>query len=274
MRLQHDELHTLTGSYALDALPPDELDEFERHLTHCGSCAAEVRGLRETAARLAQAVAEQPPAQMRAQVLAAAQRTRQLPPVTSERHAQPAARSIRSARSARAARSARSPRPARVWIPRISVGVAAVSLALAVVFGVARSNTQQQLSTIKGQLSSAQLHNQQIDSVLAAGDLRLVSNKTSLGGSVSAIVSPTLARLVVVSSGLPALPAGKVYELWLLGPSVAQPSGLLTAAEHGRTVPVVASGYVKGYSLGITVEPAGGTLKPTTTPIVTMPLST
>ena len=33
MRLQHDDLHTLTGSYAVDALPPDELDEFERHLT-------------------------------------------------------------------------------------------------------------------------------------------------------------------------------------------------------------------------------------------------
>jgi anti-sigma-K factor RskA len=271
VRLQHDELHTLTGSYALDALPPDELDEFERHLTHCGSCAAEVRGLRETAARLAQAVAEQPPAQMKAQVLAAAERTRQLPPVTSERHARTTARSIRSARSARAARSAR---PARVWIPRISVGVAAASVALAVVFGVARSNSQQQLSAIKSQLSAAQVHNQQVDSVLAAGDLRVVSNKTSLGGSVSAIVSPKLARLVVVSSGLPALPAGKVYELWLLGPSVAQPSGLLTTAEHGRTVPVVASGYAKGYSLGITVEPAGGTLKPTTNPIVNMPLST
>ena len=263
MRLQHDDLHTLTGSYAVDALPPDELDEFERHLTHCGSCAAEVRGLRETAARLALAVAEPAPAQMRAQVLAAAERTRQLPPITSQRPSRAAPRSIRSARSAR-----------RVWIPRISVAVAAASVALAVVFGVSQSNTQSRLSTLENQLSAARVHNQQVDSVLAQGDLRLVSNKTSLGGSVSAIVSPSVGRLVVVTSGLPALSAGKVYELWLLGPSVAQPSGLLTTAEHGRTVPVVASGYVKGYKLGITVEPAGGTLKPTTTPIVAMPLST
>ncbi len=266
MRLQHDDLHTLTGSYAVDALPPDELDEFERHLTHCGSCASEVRGLRETAARLALAVAEQPPAQMRAQVLAAAERTRQLPPITSDRPSRGAPRSIRSARSARAAR--------RVWIPRISVVAAAASVALAVVFGVSQSNTSSRLSTLENQLSAARVHNQQVDSVLAQGDLRLVSNKTSVGGSVSAIVSPSAARLVVVTSGLPALPAGKVYELWLLGPSVAQPSGLLTAAQHGRTVPVVATGYVKGYKLGVTVEPAGGTLKPTTTPIVAMPLST
>jgi anti-sigma-K factor RskA len=266
VRLQHDDLHTLTGSYAVDALPPDELDEFERHLTHCGSCASEVRGLRETAARLALAVAEQPPAQMRAQVLAAAERTRQLPPITSDRPSRGAPRSIRSARSARAAR--------RVWIPRISVVAAAASVALAVVFGISQSNTQSRLSSLENQLSAARVHNQQVDSVLAQDDLRLVSNKTSVGGSVSAIVSPSVARLVVVTSGLPALPAGKVYELWLLGPSVAQPSGLLTTAEHGRTVPVVATGYVKGYKLGITVEPAGGTLKPTTTPIVAMPLST
>jgi anti-sigma-K factor RskA len=266
VRLQHDDLHTLTGSYAVDALPPDELDEFERHLTHCGSCASEVRGLRETAARLALAVAEQPPAQLRAQVLAAAERTRQLPPITSERPSRGAPRSIRSARSARAAR--------RVWIPRISVVAAAASVALAVVFGVSQSNTSSRLSNLENQLSAARVHNQQVDSVLAQGDLRLVSTKTSVGGSVSAIVSPSAARLVVVTSGLPALPAGKVYELWLLGPSVAQPSGLLTAAQHGRTVPVVATGYVKGYKLGVTVEPAGGTLKPTTTPIVAMPLST
>jgi anti-sigma-K factor RskA len=266
VRLQHDDLHTLTGSYAVDALPPDELDEFERHLTHCGSCASEVRGLRETAARLALAVAEQPPAQMRAQVLAAADRTRQLPPITSDRPSRGAPRSIRSARAARAAR--------RVWIPRISVVAAAASVALAVVFGVSQSNTSSRLSTLENQLSAARVHNQQVDSVLAQGDLRLVSNKTSVGGSVSAIVSPSVARLVVVTSGLPALPADKVYELWLLGPSVAQPSGLLTTAEHGRTVPVVATGYVKGYKLGITVEPAGGTLKPTTNPIVAMPLST
>ncbi len=267
MRLQHDDLHTLTGCYAVDALPADELDEFERHLTHCGSCAAEVRGLRETAARLALVAAERPPAPMRERVLAAAERTRQLPPVTENRPARGAARPIRSARSARRAR--------QVWVPRISVAVAAAAVVVAGVFGVQQHNTQQRLSAIENQLTMARAHNQQLDTVLAANDLRLVSNKTSVGGTVSAIVSPGQAKLVVVTKGLPALPAGKVYELWLLGgTSVAKPSGVLTESAPGRTVPVVASGYVKGYSLGVTVEPAGGTLKPTTKPILAMPLST
>ncbi|MGH3282625.1 MAG: zf-HC2 domain-containing protein, partial [Trebonia sp.] len=65
------ELHLLTGAYAADALPPAEAAAFERHLRRCHACADEVRGLRETAARLALATAIAPPPAMRAQVLAA-----------------------------------------------------------------------------------------------------------------------------------------------------------------------------------------------------------
>jgi anti-sigma factor RsiW len=56
VKLARDEMHVLTGGYALDALAPQEMDAFERHLQHCGPCAAEVRGLRETAARFEDAV--------------------------------------------------------------------------------------------------------------------------------------------------------------------------------------------------------------------------
>ena len=55
VKILADDWHVLTGSYALDALPDPEQEEFERHLQHCPSCEAEVRGLRETAARLAMA---------------------------------------------------------------------------------------------------------------------------------------------------------------------------------------------------------------------------
>ena len=57
VKILADDLHVLTGSYALDALPDPERAEFERHLQHCPSCDAEVRGLRETAARIAMAQA-------------------------------------------------------------------------------------------------------------------------------------------------------------------------------------------------------------------------
>ena len=69
MSVQRHELHLLTGSYALDALTDDEQAYFEKHLARCPSCAEEVRGLREAAARLAMATAVTPPPEMRPRVL-------------------------------------------------------------------------------------------------------------------------------------------------------------------------------------------------------------
>ena len=80
MSLQRHDLHQLTGAYAADALTGAELAQFEKHLGQCPSCTEEVRGLRETAARLGIAISIVPPPAMRRQVLEAANRTRQLAP--------------------------------------------------------------------------------------------------------------------------------------------------------------------------------------------------
>ena len=85
MGVMRDDLHVLTGSYVLDAISEAEREEFERHLQNCPTCDAEVRGLRETAARLALACAVTPPARMEQQVLAATYRTSQLPPLPADR---------------------------------------------------------------------------------------------------------------------------------------------------------------------------------------------
>ena len=85
VKIARDDLHVLTGSYVLDAVDDAEREEFERHLPHCPACEAEVRGLRETAARLAMARAVTPPARMEQRVLAAAHQTRQLPPLPAPR---------------------------------------------------------------------------------------------------------------------------------------------------------------------------------------------
>jgi len=81
MKLLRHDLHSLTGAYALDAIEGGaERDRFNRHLSRCPSCAAEVRGFREVATTMAFAAAAEPPPELRAQVLVAAARTRQLPP--------------------------------------------------------------------------------------------------------------------------------------------------------------------------------------------------
>ena len=80
-------------------------------------------------------------------------------------------------------------------------------------------------------------------------------------------------KMIFTSAGLPALPGTKVYQLWLLGQPRTRSAGLLPAARAGRTGPVLASGLVRGDQVGVTVEPAGGTAQPTTTPIVVMPVA-
>jgi hypothetical protein len=51
-----------------------------------------------------------------------------------------------------------------------------------------------------------------------------------------------------------------------------RPAGLLPAPRGGKTQPLLATELMAGDELGLTVEPAGGTAKPTTTPILVIPV--
>jgi len=242
-----DELHVLTGGYAVHALEHRERQAFERHLQGCDSCEAEVRAFRETAARLAMARSLQPPAGMEQRVLAATYRTRQLPPLAARE------------------RGARwRPGAGRRWarMPRLAVAVAAASVAAALALGGMQVVTQQRLD-------SARASGAEIARVLGASDARIETMATTEGGTVTVIVSDRQRDAVVSTSGMTALTDGRVYQLWVIGASGARSAGLLPAA--GPTGPVLASGVLPGDRIGITVEPSGGTSRPTTTPIVMIP---
>jgi hypothetical protein len=246
--VSRDELHLLTGAYAVDALPLAEADAFKRHLRRCAACLAEVRGLRETAARLAVATAIVSPPAMRARVLGAIASTRQeVPP---GRHAAEA--------------GARRTRPVpRLVRNRPAVSAALVTLAAAIIaLGVFSGISQQQLQR-------ANARNQAIAAVLAAPDAHLMTAGTSMGGQLTAVVALREHRVVITGHGMPALTGARVYQLWLMAPGRATSAGLLAA---GSARPVLASGLQPGDRIGLTVEPAGGTRQPTTTPIVVMPV--
>jgi anti-sigma-K factor RskA len=246
MVASHD-LHLLTGSYALDALPADEQADFEKHLARCPSCAEEVRGLRETAARLAMATAISPPPQMRERVLAAVPRTRQLPPPGRY----PRTRSGR-----------------RLPLSRAGLTAGVLALAAAVAFLLVTT-----VSTTK-QLHQVQASNRSVAAVLAAPDARVESVPAAGGGTVTAVVSVRQQEAVVTSVKLPALSGGRVYQLWVMDSSGgARSVGLLALNAAGTAAPALADGVLPSDKLGVTVEPAGGTAQPTTTPVVTMPVT-
>jgi anti-sigma-K factor RskA len=255
MALFTHDLHVLTGVYALDALDGRELDRYERHLRRCQSCLSEMRGLREVATSLAVAASAEPPAELRERVLLLASQTRQLPPELT-----------RHARRRWSLRGWLSRIPWLIWMPRLATVTAVVAVIAAVVLGITLSDTEQQLNTQRTQSAA-------IAAVLAAPDARTVTGPVKTGGTTTVVLSAIRHELVVSSSGLAALPADKVYELWLISPAaVAHRAGLLPAAASGRTAPVLASGLVAGDELGMTVEPAGGTSQPTTAVILALKL--
>jgi len=245
--LRHD-LHSLAGPYALDALEAgSERDRFIRHLSRCQSCAAEVKGFREVATAMAFAAAAEPPAELRDRVLTAAARTRQLPPEVRT-HARP--------------RRARGSVP---WVPWLSGVVATASIVVAVLFGFAQAHTRDELNQLKAE-------NQAISLLLSAPQAKLLTHTVTNGGVATVVLAADRHELAVVTTGLPALPSGQVYQLWLIGKPKTVSAGLLPPAKNGQTPAVLATGVVKGDTLGLTVEPAGGSAQPTTTPILALPL--
>jgi hypothetical protein len=269
MRLLRPDQHTLTGAYALDALEDgSELTRFNRHLSRCQSCASEVRGFREVATAMAFAATTEPPPEMRDRVMAAVARTRQLPPEVRT-HARP-----------------RRTRGTAPWIPWLSGAIATAGIVIAAVFGFANAHTQHELNQARAQnqalaaaqarveaeLNQARAHDQALAEILGAPHVTLLSRATSEGGVAVVVLDAATRQLVVATSGLPALPPGQVYQLWLIGPVRIVSAGLLPTAQNGVTSPVVATGIVKGDKLGLTVEPAPGTKQPTTTPILALPL--
>jgi hypothetical protein len=66
-----NDIHDLVAPYALDALDPDELLQFEAHLDTCEQCRDELIELREGAADIAESVAVAPPPSVKGAVMKA-----------------------------------------------------------------------------------------------------------------------------------------------------------------------------------------------------------
>jgi hypothetical protein len=150
-------------------------------------------------------------------------------------------------------------------VPWLAAAVAAVAVAAAVALGVVQSVTQHRLDQAQAQIKAAA-------AVLAAPDARLTVQATTAGGTASVVSSQSRHAMVISTAGLPALGGGRVYEVWFLAPGRIRPAGLLPQAAGGRTAPLLAAGLTAGDRIGLSVEPAGGTKQPTTTPILVMTL--
>jgi len=247
------DIHTLTGAYALDALDEFERRQFEAHLAQCPDCAREVDELRATAARLALVVAEQPPDSLRGRVLAQVATTRQEPPAGKPVTAAPPAR----------AGDRRSG-----WAPRLTAAAAAIATAAAVVLGVVTVRTAAQRDFAQAQLAQLQAEYQPLAQLAAAPDARGGTGTGVHGGTVFVLASHELNKAVMVASDLPTPPDGHIYQAWLIGQGQPRSVGLMTPGVSATEPPVEFGGLAGAAKVGLTIEPAGGSPQPTTTPVV------
>ncbi|MEV5439139.1 anti-sigma factor [Streptomyces sp. NPDC052682] len=254
--LRREDPHSLAAPYALDALEAAERVRFERHLRGCDRCAAEVRELTEDAVRLAWSTAAPPPAALRDRVLAAVRTTPQDP---APGHTPRLPPHVWGAQPPRARARAARRRP--LFAPFATV-TAAAALVVAALFAVQAHRTEDQLTAERDRA-------REIAHVLAAPDARASSGRDAGGGTIAVIASVSEGRAVVTLGGHGTLPHGRVHQLWLMRPG-AQPRSL--GLFDGDT-PLLASGLEKSAtSLAVTVEPDGGSPRPTSQPIVQLAL--
>ena len=245
------DVHTLTGAYAVDALDEFDRRRFEAHLADCPDCTQEVAELRATAARLGDAVAEPPPYHLRHRVLDQIATTRQEAP------------------GGRPRRAAGTGVPAP-WALRLITAAAVVALAAAAGLGSWAWHNENQLNTVQSQLAQSQARYGAVAAILSAPDARVNTGNGTAGGMAVVLASHELNRAVLLVSDLPQAPAGHTYQAWLIGSAGVHSAGLLNAS----AAPLAFSGLTGATKVGVTVEPAGGSPQPTTTPVMLMDLPT
>jgi hypothetical protein len=80
--------------------------------------------------------------------------------------------------------------------------------------------------------------------------------------------------VLLIASNLPALPAGRTYEMWVIptATSVPRPAGLFQANAQGSAINLLPGPFDSLYAVAVSVEPEAGSPAPTTTPIVIAPV--
>ena len=254
----HERFGELAGAYALGALSLDERRAFESHLATCAECLQELRDATLVAEGLGRAVAPQEPsAGLRARVLAAAvaapraELPRTTPPVVAP------------------------PRPIAQWL---AMAASFVALALGVYAWTLHARLKEadaalrdargQLVMLRGQV--ADLDRVSRDTTLATDVLDapdvvrvdLAGQNAAQQASGRAFWSPSRG-LVFTANRLPPLPAGQVYQLWVVTGSGPVSAGLTRPDSAGRARSVTqptTSLPVK--AIAVTVSPEGGLSAP------------
>jgi len=247
---EHHRFSEDCAAYVLGALEQQEADALVAHMAGCTACRDEVARLRAVSEVLGFGVpARVPPPELRARVLGVVRAEAEL---------------------FAAASASRGEAPARWW-SRLAALMARVAIARPVAVGGVLGGAALALGIVLGAI------------VIAPGgsstSTRVISASVAAParwGSTSAPVAQLResgAQGELVLSHLPAAPAGRIYEVWLVRGGAPQPTAVLFDATAAGTASVGVPDLRGATAVLVTAERRGGARVPTMAPLLDAPLS-
>jgi anti-sigma-K factor RskA len=256
--LSCEEVAELAGLYVLDALEPAERVAFEAHLATCSEAHEEIASLGGVVPALASmADPIDAPADLKSKVMAAYERENAQGPV------RPAA--VDAPRPAIA--TAVPPPPWRLpaWASWGAAIAAVLVIGVVGVWALGVQSRAERVSQRAQQLASAVALLSAPDSSVAF--VRGAGSAVDDEGIRGFAAFPPAGAGYVVMVGLPEASAGKTYQAWYVVDGQPASAGLMTVDEDGYAVLVGAQPPAGTNLVAVTVEPAGGSERPTTDPI-------
>ena len=184
-----DSVHDLTAAYALDALDEGKRREFERHLSGCEHCRAELAALRDTAGALAfGAASPEPPPELRDRIL-------------------------REARNGVVVVPLRARRPFQ-----LAVGFAAAAALLAIGVGLWATSLARSLDRERSQRAAL------VELLADPG-----SRDIRLANADGRVVVAGDGRAALVVRDMAPAPKQRDYEIWVIENDTPRPAGLFDA---------------------------------------------
>jgi anti-sigma-K factor RskA len=238
--MNHERFEDLKDAYVLGALPEEERLSFEEYLVAHPERQAEIDELGAVAGLLAFSPQEQEPSpELRRRVMEVV-----------EAEAEP--RRIRGRSTF-----------ARVG-DYLSVRSLAGGAAALLVIGLLSWNVllQGQVEDLQGQVQDARDQRQ----LQQSPTIKLKGSWADQGANAE-VASIHENQVILVARDMPSVPEGQTCQIWVISNDVPKPSGLFQP-EGNMTAAPITNSLKNADVIAVTVEPAGGSRKPTSDPVL------
>jgi anti-sigma-K factor RskA len=256
-------VNDLSGAYALDAVTAEERSAVEAHLGESEEMRNEVTGMIEAASLLGRAVEPvEPSAELKTSIMALVASTPQLPQLAAPVGTLQQPGNVITDSTAAATGPVTNRQAPLRWLRQRAVVLTAAAASLAlVVGGIAIANT---FSDDRAQIAQAN----ELVAINAASDFAQATVEVAGGGSAKLVWSVSVGRSALIANDLSFLPSEETYQLWYIDSAGARSAGTFAASRTSTTWRVLEGVFNEGDTVGMTVEPHGGSLQPTTDPIL------